>query len=76
MTKKVVMYLPYRGDPVKGELISADLLPLELQQVAGVALARGWNVELIDALVEERPLERVLSACADADIFCSRPKAC
>lgn len=70
-SKKIVMYLPYRGDPHKGELISADLLPLELVQIAGVALEKGWDVELIDAMVEERPLERVLAACADADIYCS-----
>jgi len=71
MKKKVVMYLPYRGDPHKGELISADLLPLELVQIAGPALERGWTVELIDAMVEERPMERVLAACADADVYCS-----
>ncbi|MGQ0551993.1 MAG: B12-binding domain-containing radical SAM protein [Planctomycetota bacterium] len=69
--KKVVMYLPHRGDPVKGELISADLLPLELIQIAGPALQRGWTVQLIDAMVEERPLEAVLAACADASVFCS-----
>jgi anaerobic magnesium-protoporphyrin IX monomethyl ester cyclase len=69
--RKVVMYLPHRGDPHKGELISADLLPLELIQVAGVALQRGWEVQIIDAVIEERPLERVLEACADADVFCS-----
>jgi anaerobic magnesium-protoporphyrin IX monomethyl ester cyclase len=69
--RKAVMYLPYRGDPAKGELISADLLPLELMQIAGPALKRGWTIELIDAMVEERPLERVLAACADAAVFCS-----
>ncbi len=69
--KKVVMYLPYRGDPAQGELISADLLPLELVQIAGTALARGWEVELVDAMVEERPVERVLAACADAAVYCS-----
>lgn len=65
------MYMPYRGDPDKGELISADLLPLELQQIAGVAMKRGWEVELVDAMVEEQPRERVLEACADADLYCS-----
>ena len=69
--KKVVMYLPYRGDPEKGELISADLLPLELMQIAGPALERGWKVELIDAMVEQRPLEKVLAACEDAAVYCS-----
>jgi len=69
--KKVVMYLPHRGDPSRGELISADLLPLELVQIAGPALARGWEVELIDSMIEERPMERVLEACADASVFCS-----
>ena len=72
MTKrKVVMYLPHRGDPHKGELISADLLPLELVQIAGVALERGWEVVLIDAMIEDRPTQRVLEACADADVYCS-----
>ncbi len=71
MNKKVVMYLPHRGDPHKGELISADLLPLELVQLVAPARERGWTVELLDAMIEERPLERVLEACADADIFCS-----
>ncbi len=69
--RKIVMYLPHRGDPDKGELISADLLPLELMQIAGPALQRGWKVELVDALIEERPLERVLAACDDAAVFCS-----
>lgn len=69
--KKIVMYLPHRGDPGRGELISADLLPLEFVQIAGPALERGWEVELIDAMVEPRPLERVLAACADASVFCS-----
>lgn len=69
--KKVVMYLPYRGDPSKGELISADLLPLELVQIAGPALARGWDVQLLDAIIEDRPVEAVLAACADADVFVS-----
>lgn len=71
MNKKVVMYLPHRGDPHKGELISADLLPLELVQIAGPALARGWEVVLLDAMIEERALERVLEECADASVFCS-----
>ena len=65
------MYLPCRGDPAKLELISADLLPLELIQIAGPAVQRGWEVQLVDAMVEEHRLERVLEACADADLFCS-----
>ncbi|MHC5210012.1 MAG: B12-binding domain-containing radical SAM protein [Planctomycetota bacterium] len=69
--KKIVMYLPHRGDPEKGELISADLLPLELMQIAGPALERGWTIDLVDAMVEERPLERVIEACRDAAVFCS-----
>ena len=69
--RTVVMYLPHRGDPHKGELISADLLPLELVQIAGVALDRGWEVQLLDAMIEEQPLQAVLDACADADVYCS-----
>ncbi len=72
MTRKhIVMYLPCRGDPAKGEVIAADLFPLELQQIAGVALERGWTVDLIDAMIEDKPLERVLAACDEADLFCS-----
>jgi hypothetical protein len=40
-------------------------------QIAGPALKRGWTVHLIDAMIEERPLEAVLAACADAAVFCS-----
>ena len=37
MTRKhIVMYLPCRGDPAKGEVIAADLFPLESQQIAGL----------------------------------------
>lgn len=70
-SKQIVMYLPYRGDPHKGELISADLLPLELVQIAGPAIERGWEVVLLDAMVEERPKEAVLAACEGAAVYCS-----
>ena len=32
--RKIVLFLPHRADPTRGEVFSADLLPLELLQIA------------------------------------------
>ncbi len=69
--KKIVLYLPARADPDRDETYSADLLPHELLQIASGPVAQGYQVELIDALIEPRPLERVLEACEGAMAFAS-----
>jgi len=68
-SKRSFMYQPFRGDPVRGELTSADLLPVELMQIAGVALQKGWQVDLIDAVLEKHPHQKHLAACTDAATF-------
>ena len=40
-TKKIVLFLPHRADPTRGEIFSADLLPLELLQIATGPVAAG-----------------------------------
>ena len=69
--KKIVLFLPHRADPTRGEIFSADLLPLELLQIATGPVAAGYEVVMIDAMIEPRYLERVLEACDGALLFAS-----
>jgi len=67
--RKIVLYLPRRADPARGEPYSADLLPLELLQIAGGPDADGYEVVLVDAAIEAEPRGRVLAACEGALLF-------
>ena len=49
--KKIVLFLPHRADPTRGEMFSADLLPLELLQIASGPIADGYEVVMIDAMI-------------------------
>ena len=69
--KKIVLFLPHRADPSRGEIFSADLLPLELLQIASGPAAEGYEVVLIDAMIEPKYLAKCLEACADALLFAS-----
>ena len=69
--RKVVLFLPHRADPTRGEIFSADLLPLELLQIAIGPVANGFEVILIDAMIEPKYLEKVLEACDGALCFAS-----
>ncbi len=69
--KKIVLFLPHRADPTRGEMFSADLLPLELLQIASGPVAAGYEVVLIDAMVEADYLKKVLAACDGALLFAS-----
>ena len=42
--KKIVLFLPHRADPTRGEIFSADLLPLELLQIATGPAAAGYEI--------------------------------
>jgi radical SAM superfamily enzyme YgiQ (UPF0313 family) len=65
--KRLVLYLPLRSDPKRDEPTSADLLPLELLQIAGGPDAEGFEVVLIDAnVIDSDPLPRLLEACDGA----------
>ena len=70
-SRKLILFLPLRGDPERGETYSADLLPLELLQIAAGPAAEGYEICLIDAMVEEDYLRKVLEACDGALLFAS-----
>lgn len=70
-SKKIVLFLPHRADPGRGEMFSADLLPLELLQIATGPVAEGYEVVMIDAMVEPDYERKVLEACEDALLFAS-----
>lgn len=69
--KKIVLFLPHRADPTLGETFSADLLPLELLQIATGPAAEGYEVVMIDAMVEPQYVEKCIEACEDALLFAS-----
>tara|TARA_R110002072_G_scaffold280536_1_gene442943 strand:- start:274 stop:1881 length:1608 start_codon:yes stop_codon:yes gene_type:complete len=69
--KKIVLFLPHRADPDRGETFSADLLPLELIQIASGPVADGYEVVLIDAMIEPDYKAKVAEACEDALLFAS-----
>ena len=67
---KIVLFMPARVDAEVGDLPSADLIPLEFLHIAPMATQAGWDVQVIDSMVEhEKSLELVLEACEDADAF-------
>ncbi|MED6334831.1 MAG: radical SAM protein [Planctomycetota bacterium] len=68
---KLVLFLPHRADPERGEMFSADLLPLELLQIAIGPAAAGHEIVLIDAMVDADYMEKVLEACEGALLFAS-----
>lgn len=69
--KKIVLFLPHRADPTRGEMFSADLLPLELLQIATGPVADGYEVVMIDAMIEGDYIAKVLEACEGALCFAS-----
>jgi hypothetical protein len=69
--KKIVLFLPHRADPTRGEAFSADLLPLELLQIATGPVADGYEVVMIDAMIEPDYMGKVLEACDGALCFAS-----
>jgi len=70
-SKKLVLFLPHRADPGRGEMFSADLLPLELLQIASGPAAEGYEIVMIDAMVDPDYERKVLEACEDALLFAS-----
>jgi radical SAM superfamily enzyme YgiQ (UPF0313 family) len=69
--KKIVLFLPHRADPTRGEMFSADLLPLELLQIASGPVADGFEVVMVDAMIEPDYIAKVLEACDGALCFAS-----
>jgi radical SAM superfamily enzyme YgiQ (UPF0313 family) len=69
--KRIVMFLPHRADPTRGEIFSADLLPLELLQIATGPVADGYEVVLIDAMIQPNYVDALIEACDGALCFAS-----
>ncbi|TAJ14705.1 MAG: hypothetical protein EPO68_12625, partial [Planctomycetota bacterium] len=67
--KRIVLFLPHRDNPGLGIRTSADLVPLELLQIATYPAANGYEVVMIDAMVHEDYEKRVLEACEGALVF-------
>jgi anaerobic magnesium-protoporphyrin IX monomethyl ester cyclase len=70
-SKRVVLFLPHRADPDQGVRVSADLLPLELLQIASGPAAEGYEVHIVDAMVHDDYQERLEQLCDGALVFAS-----
>ena len=57
--KRIVMFLPHRADPDTGVRVSADLLPLELLQIAVFPEREGYECHIVDAMVHDDYLEQM-----------------
>jgi radical SAM superfamily enzyme YgiQ (UPF0313 family) len=69
--RKIVLFLPHRADPARGEMFSADLLPLELLHIASGPAKEGYEIILIDAMVDPDYMEKIDEACEGALLFAS-----
>ena len=69
--RKIVLFLPHRADPARGEMCSADLLPLELLRIASGPDKAGYEIIMIDAMVDPDYMEKIDEACEGALCFAS-----
>jgi radical SAM superfamily enzyme YgiQ (UPF0313 family) len=69
--KRLVLFLPHRADPAQGIRVSADLLPLELLQIATFPAQEGYEVEIVDAMIHDDYMERLMELCDGALLFAS-----
>jgi len=67
--KRIVLFLPLRADPRTGVRVSADLLPLELLQISGLPDRDGYEIEIVDAMVCDDYLDRLMELCDGALLF-------
>jgi anaerobic magnesium-protoporphyrin IX monomethyl ester cyclase len=69
--KRLVLFLPHRADPAQGIRVSADLLPLELLQIATFPEREGYEVRIVDAMIHEDYMELLMELCDGALLFAS-----
>jgi len=69
--KRIVLFLPHRANPAEGVRVYADLLPLELLQIASIPEQEGYECVLIDATVHDDYMARLMEACDGALLFAS-----
>ncbi|MFG0315776.1 MAG: B12-binding domain-containing radical SAM protein [Planctomycetota bacterium JB042] len=67
--KKIVLFMPSRVDPSIGDLPSPDLQPIELLHIASPVEALGYEVVIVDAMVEPDYLQKTVEACEGALLF-------
>ncbi|QDU85168.1 B12 binding domain protein [Planctomycetes bacterium Pla163] len=68
-SKRIVLFLPHRADPDEGVRVAADLLPLELLQIASVPYSEGYEVHVVDAMVEPDYMAKLEELCDGALLF-------
>ncbi|TDJ68501.1 MAG: radical SAM protein [Planctomycetota bacterium] len=69
--KRIVLFLPHRADPEQGVRVAADLLPLELLQIACIPDEEGYECVIVDAMVHDDYMERLMELCDGALCFAS-----
>jgi anaerobic magnesium-protoporphyrin IX monomethyl ester cyclase len=69
--KRVVLFLPHRANPDEGLRVAADLLPLELLQIATIPEREGYEVVIVDAMVHDDYMQRLDELCDGALLFAS-----
>jgi len=69
--KRLVLFLPHRADPAEGVRVAADLLPLELLQIAVFPDREGYEIEIVDAMVHDDYMARLMELCDGALLFAS-----
>ncbi|QDV05660.1 B12 binding domain protein [Planctomycetes bacterium Poly30] len=69
--KRIVLFMPHRADPDEGVRVAADLLPLELLQIAAWPVEEGYEVVIIDAMVHDDYMKRIMEACDGALLYAS-----
>jgi radical SAM superfamily enzyme YgiQ (UPF0313 family) len=68
-SKRIVLFLPHRANPDHGVRVAADLLPLELLQIAGIPDREGYEVVIVDAMVHPDYMDRLMELCDGALLF-------
>jgi radical SAM superfamily enzyme YgiQ (UPF0313 family) len=69
--KRVVLFLPHRANPAEKVRVAADLLPLELLQIATLPEQEGFEVVIVDAMVHPDYMARLEELCDGALCFAS-----
>lgn len=67
--KRIVLFLPHRADPEQGVRVSADLTPIELLQIAGLPDQNGYEVAIVDAMVDPDYMAKLEELCDGALLF-------
>jgi len=67
--KRIVLFLPHRADPAEGVRVAADLLPLELLQIAAFPDEEGFDCQIVDAMVHDDYMDRLMELCDGALLF-------